>query len=440
MSGQEWPLIQAVDPSSSEVFRIQADSSLHAWNGEHWTPKRRLTFKGIVISDLKGVEKLNPVLWSNPMRFIGHGTQQVYLLEDSVFSRLDSTLERGHNFNSIQWQSGDTLFSLGGSGFGLTHALFSYFDINSGNWEELPTNEGPERIETGFHHFSVDRKKLFITLVAEEANELDPTVWELNIQQRKWSSLGRVNDETRKLLISGKVLNLPIGIAVSGSTKQLVDLSDNRVDRIDAAVCDLQFRTNNAFENGVGTLVSWDYVEDAFIPNPNSSQKSISLKYTYQSIFNARRKVGAAYTTGWAWWVYLAILGGTGALVWLLRKLLRKLKEPFEKGQTVAAEERFFQSLNPGEIKLLRALLGAEMRGEGLLSGPITEIMGWKEKSWDNQRKWRNNLIKDLNKRGEEHLNIEELIVSNKNPRDKRERVYRLDPNGFRLLRDSLHF
>ncbi len=442
--GQSWPAIQWLDPSTAEVLKLDADSLVRVWNGERWATRDTLMLKGIRKVDLRGVDRLMPIRNSDPLHFIAPGTQQVYILEGGMFDRDDSTDHRGYNFDAIQWWRNDTLFSLGGYGFWHTQSILSYYSENTKEWHVLQTEGGPDNITQGVHHFSEKGDKLYVTYSKRVRGSdvfRSEDVWQLSLGSKRWKKVGSLTSETIQLLKSDRArLNLPIGVVMGGERRLLIDLVNNRVDYIDASICDLRFRKNDEFKNGTGTLIGSTFVLDSYFPSSSSLGQSVSFKYDFQEIRNARRNPEEVYQTGWAWWVYLLIGLGAVVLMFITYRLINKLREPFEKGQTMEAEERFFKSLDDLEVKLLRSLLRAEMRGEGLQSGPITEIMGWNDKSWDNQRKWRNNLIKELNKRALDHLNIEELISRERNPKDKRERVYKLDPDGFRLLRDSLHF
>lgn len=443
---QEWPTVYWLDEEAETLKSIEADSSLRVWNGEFWEVEKTLNFNNIDVNDFEGVDALMPIPSSDPLHFVAQGTQQVYTFNSSTseFSRVDATYHRGYNFNSIKWYHNDTLFSLGGYGFWHTHGVLSYFSNSSKEWHVIPTSGGPLNVTNDFYQISDDGRFLYVTYSAiihgsEVAN--DPTIWRLNLRTYVWEKLGVLNESSIEAIDRSKrKLNLPFGVILGNGQNQLLDLQHNRLDYLEPSVIDLRFSSNNSFSNGRGAVVGKQFYLNFQVPTSSNIGRSVSLKYDYDKILNARRNPEEVYKTGWPTWIYISIgLVGVG-LLWLLWLLYRKLRQPFLKGSTVEAEELFFRTLERQEVTLLKALLRSEMRGEGLKSAPITEIMGWQRKSWDNQRKWRNNLIKELNKRAEENLNIPELIYREKDPQDKRERVYRLNGDGFRLLRDSIHF
>lgn len=446
LMSQSWPGVYWLNESTATIRSIEADSTLREWNGEFWEVRDTLAFTGIEVSDFEGITNLHALGSGTPLLFIGPGTQQVYRYSEAkqTFERLDATYHRGYNFNAIQWVRNDTLYSLGGYGFWHTQGVLSYFNRDSKEWHVIPTQGGPEHITAGYHQWSMDGRYLYFTYAGEvHGSDVthDPRVWRLDTKTFTWSELGELNNASLLAIREAKAhLNLPIGTILSNGQNRLLDLESNRLDFLDPSVIDIRYQQATGFESGNGTLIGGEYFLNLRVSSSSSSGKSIGFKYPYDKILNARRNPEKVYQAGWSYWILGAIGLGGVLLLWLMFRLFKKIKQPFLKGTTVQAEELFFNTLEKQEVVLLKALLRAEMRGEGLKSGPITEIMGWTDKSWDNQRKWRNNLIKELNNRAEENLNIQELILRERDALDKRERVYRLNGDGFRLLRDSIHF
>lgn len=444
MFGQEFPAVQWIAEDSEELYSIQPDSTLCTWYQNGWKVRDTLRFEGVDWLDFEGVEKIERVYGGSEKYFVGVGSQQVYVLhsETSTFERVDRTYYKGYNFQAINWIKNDTLFSLGGYGFWHTHAVLSYYHLETKEWHVLETNEGPGHVTDDFYQWD-SKGNLWVswmkTIHGSDVNRITD-IWKLDVNSRQWYRVGTLSDEVVNALENNPGILLPIGYYTYGENRQLIDLVENRIDHIDVSVVDVRVNPGPVRFSGTGAFVGPNALLNYYVPNTSNLKESVGFRYTFHNIQNARRNPEAVYVTGLPWWYYLVALVLLLGVVYVLVKLARKLKQPFRKGTTMDAEEAFFRSLEPLEVKLLRALLRAEMRSEGLKSGPITEIMGWTDKSWDNQRKWRNNLIKELNARALNHLNIEELIYRERDPNDKRERVYRLEGNGFRLLRDSLHF
>lgn len=441
---QEWPTVNWVQ--SNHVYTISKDSTLQKWSDGQWVVTDTLHFNGIDYADFSAQAKLNYIPGGENLLFTGEGTQQVYVLDTAElsFKRIDKTFYRGYNFDAIQWFSNDTLFSLGGYGFWHTHSVLSYFRPDSKEWHVLPTTGGPSSVTNNLYQWDDSHSNLYVSWSKEIHGsdvERSTNVWKLNLRSRKWQQLGPLSDEVVEVLkLNTPSVQLPIGRFVAGEKRMLIDLANNRFDHIDPSICDARLTPNSGSFEGNGHFISGDALYNFMIPTSSNHDKSVGFIYRYSDFINARRQPGTVYREGMAWWIWLLVALGFGLFIYVLIRAYKKLQQPFVKGATVQAEEAFFNSLDKLEVTLLRALLRSEMRGEGLKSGPITQIMGWEDKSWDNQRKWRNNLIKELNRRSMEHLNIEELILRERDPHDKRERVYRLNPDGFRLLRDSLHF
>lgn len=434
-----------LDPEHHSLYSITSDSTWARWESDRWVTKRSLLFKSTVAGDWKEVEQLNYVPGSAMPLFIGAGTQQVYRLDTvrGLFERLDKSVDRGMNHQAIQWVQDDTLFSLGGRGHWHAHAVLSYFNSRTGRWENLSTSGGPSTVTSDLYQWDTTGQFLYTTWDPENgAPESDPSteLWKLDVRGKKWSSLGMLSEEAIAALRSdNKGIVLPIGYYIDNEKRLLLDLVRNRMDFIDPAECDVRIHANSVPFNGTGAFAGRAAVYN-FDHSANSNTESIAYRYTYSCIKNARRTPVEIIESGVPilWWI--GLIGGALLMLLALFQIAKVLRKPFVKGSTASVEESFFNTLDQREVTLLRALLRSGMRGTGLKSEEISEIMGWDDKSLDNQRKWRNNTIKALNQRAEEHIHIPELILRERDPNDKRERVYRLAGDGFRLLRDSIHF
>lgn len=440
-----WPSVQWMS-ASEDIYSLRRDSVLYRWTDSGWQAEDTLSFIGVDTAGFVGVKRLQYVHGGRKLTFVGDGTQQVYELDTAgrEFIRLDATFHRGYNFKAIRWFRNDTLFSMGGYGFWHTHAIYSYFNYESKEWHILQTSGEHPNVTADIYQWNDEKDRLYVTW-SENVHGSEVTreksVWIFDVESASWQKAGDLNSEVVGILESGpSAILLPCGYYIGGERNLLLDLVHNRMDNIDASISDIRFRRSPLHFNGEGAFVGPGSLVHYYIPSSSTLGKSVGFRYDYQSLLNARRNPETVYREGWPWYYYG--IGGVAVvlLIFLLLYIYRKMRQPFRKGATVMAEEAFFRSLDKMEVTLLRALLRAEMRGTGIKSGPITEIMGWQDKTWDNQRKWRNNLIKELNRRAADHLNIEELIVRERDTQDKRERIYRLDGDGFRLLRDSIHF
>lgn len=126
--------------------------------------------------------------------------------------------------------------------------------------------------------------------------------------------------------------------------------------------------------------------------------------------------IGKFYTTDIQWyWYYIGLF-----LIIVIMTILKwKRKEE--------AMEFDLQMFNPLEIKLLRKLIELKPK-EYLTTHDINDILEAKEKSQENQRKIRYNVIKQINKKLKTKYNLENGIERNALPEDKRLIIYKLDP------------
>ncbi len=110
-------------------------------SGGTWLKKNKLTFKGVLLSDLPPYCKASHFNFKNKLLISLPGTGQVYQFDSTknVLERLDKTFFRGYNFHALQFVRNDTLFSLGGEGFWRSNSILSFFDFKNKEWEEIKT-------------------------------------------------------------------------------------------------------------------------------------------------------------------------------------------------------------------------------------------------------------------------------------------------------------
>lgn len=138
-------------------------------------------------------------------------------------------------------------------------------------------------------------------------------------------------------------------------------------------------------------------------------------------------------TWGFLFWLIPLILLFSGAAFYYLKRNRRVL-------HTKDPAEAFFQNLELREHTLLKDLLKTSIRGQPYTTERLIELLDLKGKSNENQRKWRNVIIKSINTKANDLLLIDPMIDRQRNPNDQREVWYMLSPMAIELLRDSLHF
>jgi hypothetical protein len=136
------------------------------------------------------------------------GTGQVYkatsqTIDQLSFTRIDSTIYYGYNFNAINFSYHDTLYSYGGEGFWFTNGHLRYFNDGK-DWNIIKLN-GIYPTKNLLYNYLPDIGKLFF-LKSTYYNEYnqdttkDYSIIELNLINNKNQLLGQFNSKLKEIL------------------------------------------------------------------------------------------------------------------------------------------------------------------------------------------------------------------------------------------------
>lgn len=175
-----------------------------------------------------------------PLYALVRGTGQVYRLDTTgkvpQWIRIDSTYFAGYNFRSINFWMDNTLYSYGGTGLWNTNGGLRYYVPEKFEWEiALVDREIPHMFEpVDFYYLDTTNKALYLLGIHSHNATLDNNnklqeeignrIWKLDLQERKWTELGKTKDTS--LLVLG---NSPWGMFYVNTTKPgIADFVNNR--------------------------------------------------------------------------------------------------------------------------------------------------------------------------------------------------------------------
>lgn len=340
-----------------------------------------------------------------------YGTGQVYEFypQTKELKRIDNTFHSGYNFTSNKFIRNGILYSIGGEGFWSYNSTITYFDEKLKEWEIIrPKNKGPLAITNGYQGY-FSKQDIYYSggsqyddyLEKNESNYLTD-LFVYDFKKNEWQVLGELNKELSKIK----------NFQIFWTGKLFLHFFNKSIYIIDPEKNEVHLYENNSQDLDIGVK---QYVyQDTLVLFQNKNGGPIQ-KFSISEMQKKAVYFGKFYTTGLSWyWYYIGLF----VIIISITILKWKRKEAIDVDEL---------SLSNLERKLLNKLISLEPN-EYLSTYDLNEILGATEKSQENQRKIRYNVINQINKKLKAKFNFECAIERKALPEDKRLTVYKLDP------------
>ena len=413
-----------VDPQTKLRIRIDLDNyELYKEDdSNHWLNQGKIQLDTNIFNHLPQFVDNNFFFYDNGnrIRITIQGTGQVYeyLPLKKELIRIDKTFHSGFNFGSNLFVRNNTLYSVGGEGFWNYSPTITYFDEKTKEWEILrPKNEGPIPMVDGYQGYYSKGDVYYSggsglkNYLEEENIEYIDDLYLFDFKQNQWSYLGKINPDLPFKKSRGIIWTGEFFIHFSGSNIYIINPNKNEVH--------LYKNNKKVFKWGYDQFVSRDTVI-SFVGVNNGPITELSVseiqrnsKY-FGKFYNARIE---------SYWYYL-----TGIILLISLALGYSLiKKKKKKGLDFP-----FTHL---EKKLLLKLLELTP-GEYLTTHDINDILETSNKTQENQRRIRFNVISQINKKLQLKLGVKYGIERTSLPEDKRLTVYGLNAEIVNKVRD----
>lgn len=294
----------------------------------------------------------------------------------------------------------------------------TYFDEKTAEWELLRAkNFGPLSILNGYQGYS-SKSDVFYSGGSEfyqfyESIDIEYTkeFFVFDFKSNKWTLLGNINEDLpykklREIIWTGEYFihfaNDKLFI-INPETNQVYEYHD----------------TNQMLQGGHMNYTKGDSVHTFWHINDGPI-----VTFSMKEILAKSKYIGPFYTVKNSLWYYIS---GTLALIFLLGVVLIIKKQRSKKTLT----------FEPLERKLLQALLNKKYP-EALTTHEINEILDLSNKSLENQRRIRINMINKINQKIALSYTIDEPILRLPSDEDKRIMLYRLNPDAIKYLKDKI--
>lgn len=345
------------------------------------------------------------------LRFTISGTGQVYDYYPSKkeLIRIDETFHSGYNFTSNQFIRNGTLYSIGGEGFWNYNSSITFFDEKLREWEIVrPKNKAPIPITNGYQGYNSTLDVYYSggakyrNYLKDEEIVFNENLYLFDFKKNEWNLLGKLNndlpyDESEQVIWTGNLFlhfaNMNVYI-IDPIKNEVYLYQDNKKD------------------------LNWGYnpfvVQDTFRTFKGQNEGPIQ-KLSISEMKRNASYIGEFYTSGIPWLWYSV---GLFLVIFIMTVLKWKRKE------TIESNELMFTQL---ERKFLNKLLGLKPN-EYLNTYEINDILEASDKTQENQRKIRFNIIGQINKKLKAKYNWDNAIDRKPLPEDKRLTIYKLDP------------
>jgi hypothetical protein len=333
-------------------------------------------------------------------------------LSDSIvyFSRIDSTIYDGYNFDDIKFSYRDTLFSVGGFGYWRNNGQIRYFSENK-EWELL----FPEILFgiSSRNIWNLDSKNGLLSIIAENSDRKN-CLLKINLSKHQWEIQESFNN-----LFENQILNAnekPVQIQLNNGGSLLV--YTDKVYYLNLSMNTLKIETDKSLTNFFNKFNVRNNpvvnIDDKLIIAHILENKIDSVSFSINNfsdiapILNDNRQFSRN-------WIFL-ILG----LVVLIIGIAFYFK--FSKKPVILFSEF--------EKQFLKKLLSKS--GKQLDIDSLNYLLGLSKKSVEIQKKNRSEFLNKLDQKLRELLNTEDvLIIRVKDESDKRIFLYQLNEAFF---------
>jgi hypothetical protein len=413
-----------INPKTGLRERISLDKYelFKETQGDNWVNEGNITVDTSIFNHLPP-EIANDVFIydnGNRIRITVRGTGQVYdyFPGEKKLIRIDKTFHSGYNFGMNMFTRKGLIYGVGGEGFWNYSPTISYFDEKKKEWEiHRPKNKGPFAILGGYQGYS-SKLDVFYTggseyveYLEEEKRDYIEDLYRFDFKQNTWKQLGKLNAD----------LPFKKSDEVIWSGDLFFHFADWKIYIIDPVKNEVYLYKDNTkpFRRGV----IYEVKKDTIISFLNLNNGPI-VKLSISEIQKKSVYFGKFYRTGTAWYWY-----GLGLPIIIILGLLYFRK----KKNNLKIRLLSFSDL---EKKLLFKLL--ELQPEAYLTThDINDILGTRDKSQENQRRVRFNVINEANNKIYLKLKHKDAIERTSLAEDKRLTLYKLNQeilNEVRIL------
>ena len=415
-----------VNPADASRERIEVGSKKHLKEVKPgvWETVKQLAIDPTIFKDL-------PPNFSNQffnvnkgknIWFTIEGTGMVYQFTPatSAFVRIDHTYYRGCNFSALQFVRQNKLYSLGGYGFWAHNRNLTCFNVNQKEWDLFRTNNlGPEAVNIGYNGYSAKADVIFAgaseikSNLVEMKEVFDDRLFVFDFKKLSWTMLGHINPE----------LPFKKKWDVCWDGENFIQFAEGNLYLIDPIANNVQVVEDNT--QSFSPIYNYDrFFKKGDTIHLYRGNSGVVLKLAKNDLLKKAKYIGPFYTNKSPYiWIVIGsfvVLVGLG-IAFMLFKRKRKLKL------------RFASDFDQMELDLIQHLVPLAENAY-LTNNEMNDILGLNDKSQDNQRKIKMNLINQINQKIEMKYQVKDAICRISISEDKRLKAYYMKKEAVALF------
>jgi hypothetical protein len=434
------------DESNRQLYRIDTERKVleQEMPSGNWQRIGAVTLQGIDEEDFPPTTRVTGFNKNRDQRYLMIDcTGQVYQFDFKSFTlkRLDHTFFRGYNCHSTPFIRKDTLYSLGGYGFWKTNNLMTYYKTDKGEWESItPKSSGPPSLYSGLNGYIPETDAFFSTLNfrhndAEQsgATTFDFGVYKFSFKNQQWQQLGMVSEEVRQLL--PEKLDNGVAFFFSGryfiisyhaspvSKLLLVDPIHNQFRTWEDTHRIFLRQPANTDSDFYQYFLRNDTLHYYLFNGNELNPKGLQQKIAVSQLWKAATPIGPFYSEKSVKQNIIYLLLGVMGIGFVITFVIHRKNK-----KTVAILPAFTDAINltHQEQEFFERLLQSTPTG-GLSAEQVNEILQISDKTIDNQRRIRSEVIQSLNLKFKLALKIDHAIERIPSSIDRRMTLYILN-------------
>ncbi|MEY4056794.1 MAG: hypothetical protein EBU05_01245 [Chitinophagia bacterium] len=366
---------------------------------------------------------------------------------DSIleFRRIDRTINLNYNIGCYNFLYEDQLYSYGGYGFWKTNGHLRQFNVLDKQWDIIPLNK--EIFSNGYRWYSNKEGKLFVPFqdfenaglksIPQDQLETKTESYYLDLKQRDWIKLGRLDPSIKKILEEDPN---PSGfISVQNGCLHIINDEIYYFDFIENKIYkSIKPEYNQFFIRRIGLDNTFESKGNIYFYYPSTGKiESVPFNLSNFELLNFpiwRRNTGSDKYVAF---VLLFIL----IVFFITRFFKQKIQQRIVLSQLKHLKAKSVSQAFVGtEISLIDMLLQASLANEKIEIHQINHVLGIKDKNVGLQKKVRSDVINGINDKYQIITNgPNPLIVSVRKEDDKRFLEYFILPSEIKEIQKIIN-
>ena len=420
---------QTVFLKKSMQLIVLTEDSLMTYDLIKW---RKINGVKLKIPENFEMYRSNPIIVKNQLYIVDNFGGGVYKVDNDSLVRIDNSFEHKMQINSSVFEYDNTIYRYGGYGFWSVRNFFTYFDINSREWDIVPP-KGSDKFPTGSldHVVKISNGSFYIfggnspNLQNPKNSVSNNEVWKFNFKKMSWEFLGNSKIDFDSFSFNFPYVDKQIFFKQKNNFVHVVNIIGGSYKVFEKkSIQSLIVESKNLqsfYDNGLFYC---------FINSHQDGTIHLTTR-NEDEFFGDLIEEGSLYETNDKWF----LIGLLFIAPILLFVLFIKIKQQLIKKKLIKISndkliyKNIIHPFDAKEIQILKLLLKTD---DLVQSSQIMDIVENKTLHYAHNIKVKNYLMENLNFKLKTVLRTDnDIITSQKSEEDKRIKIYYIDKSYF---------